>query len=65
MSSDAFCKVSDVEGELLSVFDPAVIHDIMTDLAENRGMRSSQIIALNRRVCEAVGNGCLIDNGVW
>ncbi|KAL8569201.1 hypothetical protein ACOMHN_051881 [Nucella lapillus] len=42
-------NVSDVEGQLLAVYEPAVIHDLLTDLYENRGLHPSQIIALNDR----------------
>lgn len=43
-------NVSDVEGQLLAVYEPVVIHDLLTDLYENRGLHPSQIIALNDRV---------------
>lgn len=42
--------MSDVEGQLLAVYEPVVIHDLLTDLYENRGLHPSQIIALNDRV---------------
>jgi hypothetical protein len=43
-------NVSDVEGQLLAVYEPVVIRDLLTDLYENRGLHPSQIIALNDRV---------------
>ncbi|XP_076470196.1 integrator complex subunit 8-like isoform X2 [Babylonia areolata] len=42
-------NVSDVEGQLLAVYEPVVIRDLLTDLYENRGLHPSQIIALNDR----------------
>nr|KAG5712950.1 hypothetical protein BaRGS_021744 [Batillaria attramentaria] len=42
-------NVSDVEGQLLAVYEPSVIRDLLTDLHENRGLHPSQIIALNDR----------------
>ncbi|PVD21213.1 hypothetical protein C0Q70_19382 [Pomacea canaliculata] len=42
-------NVSDVEGQLLTVYEPSIIHDLLTDLYENRGLHPSQIIALNER----------------
>lgn len=43
-------NVSDVEGQLLTVYEPSIIRDLLTDLYENRGLHPSQIIALNERV---------------
>lgn len=45
-------NVSDVEGQLLTVYEPSIIRDLLTDLYENRGLHPSQIIALNERVCD-------------
>ncbi|KAK7115409.1 integrator complex subunit 8-like [Littorina saxatilis] len=42
-------NVSDVEGQLLAVYEPVVIRDLLTDLYENRGLHPSQIIALNEK----------------
>lgn len=43
-------NVSDVEGQLLAVYEPSIIKDLLTDLYENRGFHPAQIIALNDKV---------------
>ncbi|CAG5128876.1 unnamed protein product, partial [Candidula unifasciata] len=40
-------NVSDVEGQLLTVYDPRLIKDILLELYDNRGLNAMQIISLN------------------
>lgn len=40
-------NMSDVEGQLLAVYDPKLIKDLLTELYENRGLNREQIISLN------------------
>ncbi|XP_059163560.1 integrator complex subunit 8-like [Physella acuta] len=40
-------NMSDVEGQLLSVYDPRVIKDILTELYEHRRLNAAQILSLN------------------
>ena len=42
--------MSDVEGQLLAVYDPKLIKDLLTELYENRGLNREQIISLNENV---------------
>lgn len=52
-------NVSDVEGQLLAVYDPKLIRDTLTELYENRGLNAVQIISLNDKVqCMCVVNIC-------
>lgn len=43
-------NMSDVEGQLLSVYDPRVIKDILTELYEHRRLNAAQILSLNDKV---------------
>ena len=42
--------MSDVEGQLLAVYEPNLIKDILTELYQHRGLTASQIISLNEKV---------------
>lgn len=40
-------NMSDIEGQLLAVYEPKMIKDILTELYENRRLNAAQIISLN------------------
>ncbi|XP_005107242.1 integrator complex subunit 8 [Aplysia californica] len=42
-------NMSDVEGQLLAVYDPKLIKDILTEMYQNRGLNAMQIISLNEK----------------
>ena len=43
-------NMSDMEGQLLAVYDSKLIKDILTELYQHRGLSAMQIISLNEKV---------------
>ena len=48
--SESSYNMSDVEGQLLAVYEPNLIKDILTELYQHRGLTAAQIISLNEKV---------------
>jgi len=42
-------NMSDVEGQLLAVYEPKLIRDLLTELYQHRGLTAQQIISLNEK----------------